>query len=218
MRSDFIKVFAKASRSLRWDGLRSRWLAAFRWRCGSCKIVRAPAAKYRWLPVDENLRNVRAKIVTWRRTGLPPSEEQTFQDYYTKYALRRWTQPWKYEITDCRRELQNELKLAKDSPIHDPLVALAASVIGVPAVARMEQLDPQLSPAPVTVPEPFPVLVTVSVYVGSPPEAPDRAGLHIVSEPASVTMFSIARLPAGAVERKPKLCAIATGGAPAVVT
>ena len=46
----------------------------------------------------------------------------------------------------------------------EPLEALAVSVTDVPLLNTSEQSEPQEIPVPVTVPEPLPDLLTVSVY------------------------------------------------------
>lgn len=86
----------------------------------------AELPQYDELPMDEEQGKARLQITKILRTGsIPPSTQQTFEDYYKTYALARWTSSeFRNKLPECRRDLRRELLTAKGAA-HDQLVALA---------------------------------------------------------------------------------------------
>lgn len=84
------------------------------------------------IPADEsNYAKERSVIQKWLRAGtIPAGEEQTFTNYYQKYALARWTFTDRLdEVAGFRRELAKELAMSyktnRANPAHDQLANLA---------------------------------------------------------------------------------------------
>ncbi|OHB73519.1 MAG: hypothetical protein A2V70_03800 [Planctomycetes bacterium RBG_13_63_9] len=86
-----------------------------------------PADDYLQDPYDENLKNDRSDVQGILRVGqFAPGQQVLFDRYYQQHALARWTLPEnRGRLTDYRRDLQNHLRSAKTSPVHNHLNTLA---------------------------------------------------------------------------------------------
>ena len=90
---------------------------------------------YAKLPVNADKRNERVAIRKLLSAGVVPQDRRAqFDEYYTTYALARWTDPDllgelekkpNFNLPDCRRELRNDLITGRNGPVHDELAKLA---------------------------------------------------------------------------------------------
>ena len=154
------------------------------------------SAKYVPMEVNEGYRTKRMDIQRMLRDGnIPPDQQAVFDDYYRKYALARWADPYQlpvlekkpeFNLPDCRRDLRNDLKTAKSGPAHDQLTALALDFLGTlakdPNRHRASRVNAMLAVAELNAveslratddPVPLPAALPVLLEAVKDPSQPD---------------------------------------------